>query len=135
MIGIPTIADAILDRVIHNACRLELSGDSLRKRRSAPAKLEQARPRPRRETSIVPQIDLRTHDAGSRHQSYWNAWPASSECARSCLSLWRIEWQIPPLDRSSFRCHAPLEAQLLIDRLAPKDRRRFLRGREGERIS
>lgn len=42
MIGIPTIADAILDRVIHNAYRLELSGDSLRKRRSAPAKLEQA---------------------------------------------------------------------------------------------
>jgi DNA replication protein DnaC len=42
MIGIPTIADAILDRVIHNAYRLELSGDSLRKRRSAPVKLEQA---------------------------------------------------------------------------------------------
>ncbi|BBU64117.1 hypothetical protein MSC49_40520 (plasmid) [Methylosinus sp. C49] len=36
MIGILTIADAILDRVIHNAYRLELSGDSLRKRRSAP---------------------------------------------------------------------------------------------------
>ena len=32
MIAIPTIADAILDRVIHNAYRIELSGESLRKR-------------------------------------------------------------------------------------------------------
>jgi DNA replication protein DnaC len=35
MIGIPTIADAILDRLVHNAYRIELSGDSLRKRSSA----------------------------------------------------------------------------------------------------
>jgi DNA replication protein DnaC len=28
----PTLADAILDRVLHNAYRLELSGESLRKR-------------------------------------------------------------------------------------------------------
>jgi len=32
MIGVPTIADAILDRVIHNAYRIELRGESLRKR-------------------------------------------------------------------------------------------------------
>lgn len=31
-IGEPTIADAILDRVVHNAHRIELKGDSLRKR-------------------------------------------------------------------------------------------------------
>jgi len=30
-----THADAILDRVIHNAYRIELTGDSLRKRRAA----------------------------------------------------------------------------------------------------
>jgi transposase len=30
--GNPTLADAILDRVLHNAYRLELSGESLRKR-------------------------------------------------------------------------------------------------------
>jgi IstB-like ATP binding protein len=30
-IGEPTLADAILDRIIHNAHRLQLSGDSLRK--------------------------------------------------------------------------------------------------------
>ena len=40
MIGVPTIADAILDRVIHNAYRIELSGESLRKRRSAAPKTQ-----------------------------------------------------------------------------------------------
>ena len=34
LIGIPTLADAILDRVIHNAYRIELAGESLRKRHS-----------------------------------------------------------------------------------------------------
>jgi DNA replication protein DnaC len=40
MIGVPTIADAILDRVIHNAYRIELKGESLRKRRSPAEKPE-----------------------------------------------------------------------------------------------
>ena len=31
MVGNPTLADAILDRVIHGAYRIELSGESLRK--------------------------------------------------------------------------------------------------------
>lgn len=35
MIGDPTLADAILDRVVHNAHRIELRGDSLRRRASA----------------------------------------------------------------------------------------------------
>ena len=34
LIGVPTLADAILDRVVHNAYRIELTGESLRKRRS-----------------------------------------------------------------------------------------------------
>ena len=34
MFGNPTLADAILDRVIHNAYRVELSGESLRKQRA-----------------------------------------------------------------------------------------------------
>jgi DNA replication protein DnaC len=34
MIGEPTIADAILDRIIHNARRISLEGDSMRKRKS-----------------------------------------------------------------------------------------------------
>src|ERR1700688_3704774 len=36
LIGVPTLADAILDRVIHNAYRIELAGESLRKRRPSP---------------------------------------------------------------------------------------------------
>jgi DNA replication protein DnaC len=34
MIGNPTIADAILDRMVHNAYRIELRGESLRKKRA-----------------------------------------------------------------------------------------------------
>jgi DNA replication protein DnaC len=38
IIGNPTIADAILDRLVHSAYRIELSGESLRKQRPpAPA--------------------------------------------------------------------------------------------------
>ena len=33
VIGDPTLADAILDRIIHNAYRIELKGESMRKRR------------------------------------------------------------------------------------------------------
>lgn len=35
IIGNPTLADAILDRVVHNAYRIDLSGESLRKRQTA----------------------------------------------------------------------------------------------------
>jgi hypothetical protein len=31
MFGEPTLADAILDRIIHNAYRIALAGDSMRK--------------------------------------------------------------------------------------------------------
>jgi DNA replication protein DnaC len=34
MIGEPTIADAILDRIVQNAHRITLEGDSMRKRKS-----------------------------------------------------------------------------------------------------
>jgi len=40
MIGEPTIADAILDRIIHNAHRITLQGDSMR-RQKAPSGLTQ----------------------------------------------------------------------------------------------
>lgn len=36
MIGEPTIADAILDRIIHNAHRIALEGDSMRKQKTPP---------------------------------------------------------------------------------------------------
>ena len=38
VIGIPTFADAILDRVIHNAYRIELAGESLRRTRDRQTK-------------------------------------------------------------------------------------------------
>ena len=36
VVGEPTIADAILDRIVHNAYRIELSGESQRKRNTPP---------------------------------------------------------------------------------------------------
>jgi DNA replication protein DnaC len=36
-IGDPTIADGILDRLVHNAHRIEMRGDSLRKKRNPPS--------------------------------------------------------------------------------------------------
>jgi DNA replication protein DnaC len=35
-IGDPTVADGILDRLVHNAHRIEMRGDSMRKNRSKP---------------------------------------------------------------------------------------------------
>jgi DNA replication protein DnaC len=35
IIGHPTIADAILDRLVHNAYRIELSGESVRKKKTS----------------------------------------------------------------------------------------------------
>lgn len=35
MIGEPTIADAILDRIIHNAHRVALEGDSMRRKKAS----------------------------------------------------------------------------------------------------
>jgi DNA replication protein DnaC len=40
IIGNPTLADAILDRIIHNAYRIELTGDSMRKLKASQAELE-----------------------------------------------------------------------------------------------
>ena len=44
MIANPTVADAILDRLIHNAHRLNLAGDSLRKGLAKRAGLDGNRP-------------------------------------------------------------------------------------------
>ena len=35
-IGDPTLADGILDRLVHNAHRIEMRGDSMRKNRAKP---------------------------------------------------------------------------------------------------
>ena len=39
-IGDPTIADSIMDRLVHNAYRIELSGESMRKQRGRKPDLE-----------------------------------------------------------------------------------------------
>ena len=82
IIGNPTLSDAILDRVVHNAYRIELSGDSLRKRRTHDPRLDLA----------TPANDHRNRPVRAMHQvagfaseylagisSEW--WPASSESA------------------------------------------------------
>jgi DNA replication protein DnaC len=43
VIADPTIADAVLDRLIHNAHRLTLKGDSMRKITAQRAKLDAAK--------------------------------------------------------------------------------------------
>jgi DNA replication protein DnaC len=40
-IGDPTVADSILDRVVHNAYRVELNGESIRKVRGRKPREEQ----------------------------------------------------------------------------------------------
>ena len=32
LVGDPTLADAILDRIVHNACKINLKGESMRKK-------------------------------------------------------------------------------------------------------
>jgi DNA replication protein DnaC len=46
LIGDPAYADAILDRIVHNAHRIELTGESLRKKARKPlgANLQASRP-------------------------------------------------------------------------------------------
>jgi DNA replication protein DnaC len=41
-IGNPTIADSVLDRLVHGAHRLDLQGDSIHKLKVAKAKLDEA---------------------------------------------------------------------------------------------
>ena len=43
MFGEPTLGDAILDRIVHNAYRLELKGDSMRKITAQRVKLDAAK--------------------------------------------------------------------------------------------
>jgi hypothetical protein len=70
VIGDPTYADAILDRLVHNAHRLDLSGDSLRRTRSKPADVARRL-----------RLDLRATGCGSgrdRHRSSTRGRPGLS---------------------------------------------------------
>ena len=90
IIGNPTIADAILDRLVHNAYRFELKGESLRKQKqSAQDNRSLDLPSPRRHHEIDPcerRHGWPASDRNTRPASNWNAWPASSESARTLRS-------------------------------------------------
>jgi DNA replication protein DnaC len=79
LIGEPTLADAILDRIVHNAHRLQLKGDSLRKQRR-PGSPPLDPPQPPMEEITTDQRAIR-HPG--RHQSERpadfdrNGWPTS----------------------------------------------------------
>ena len=60
LIGDPTIGDAILDRVVHRAHRIELKGPSLRKRHAVAAAIERANP-------VSPMTASATHQPPQSH--------------------------------------------------------------------
>ena len=76
LIGVPTLADAILDRVIHNAYRIELAGESLRKRRSSPLIR-----RARRARSAQPSAHKAVDNDGLRYGATESALRPSSPTA------------------------------------------------------
>ncbi len=79
VIGDPTYADAILDRLIHNAHRIELTGDSLRRTRERKSgRLDLKRSQPRRE--IQRSVSLATRAA-----SISLRWAASFRESRAAL--------------------------------------------------
>ena len=53
VVGDPTFADAILDRIVHNADRLELDGPSMRKLKANEAAGPEARPAPAQAPGIA----------------------------------------------------------------------------------
>jgi len=67
IIGNSTLADAILDRIVHNAYRIELSGDSLRERIDDPIGSREDRQRPNASAAPQPPSPPATprHDARS----------------------------------------------------------------------
>jgi DNA replication protein DnaC len=74
VIGEPTFADAILDRIVHNAYRLELDGPSMRKLKAAEAAQFTAA-----ETSTSPHVEP---DARSAKQAATAKAPAAQQAKR-----------------------------------------------------
>ncbi len=58
-IGDPTLADAICDRLLHNACRIELRGDSMRRRDGGAAKADNPHSETRDAETIAPTGGIR----------------------------------------------------------------------------
>ena len=87
-IGNPTIADAVLDRLVHGAHRLELKGESMRKLRAAKPGLT----KPPSSSPTSSARDTHRYPAGIIGMPGWlrseqvagfdrNRWLQSSECA------------------------------------------------------
>ena len=91
-IGNPTIADAVLDRLVHGAHRLELKGKSMRKlappRPSLTTPSSRSPTAPARDTSCYPAGIIRMPGwLGSEQVAEFdrNRWLQSSECAGGAL--------------------------------------------------
>ena len=78
LLGNPTLADAILDRLLHNAYKITLRGDSMRKRHAAREK------RRARNVTRSTQASLRS-DGGPMGCSFRPDWVAG---------FLRIRWQL-----------------------------------------
>ena len=89
----PTIADAILDRLIHNSYRLALKGESMRKqkgrrrRRRNPVPVDE---RQRLNESINVVTPSARHGVERQPGMRWNQRPTSVECARARPFHFRI---------------------------------------------
>ena len=64
VIGEPTFADAILDRIVHNAYRLELDGPSMRKLQAS----EQTQPEPQPAKEAARSVALPVTKPAKRDQ-------------------------------------------------------------------
>ena len=89
IIGDPTLADAILDRLVHNAYRITLKGESMRKRKAkkltATANLRVTMPTLRRFAPTAPAESpwnkLAEWRWNHRPNDCWNQWPNRVEYA------------------------------------------------------
>jgi len=88
LIGDPTYADAILDRLVHNAHRIDLAGESVRKTRRAARRIDRNQNRRQILTASEAPRPGRDHlgmmgemKSESRAASNRNRWATSSECA------------------------------------------------------
>src|SRR3954471_9923250 len=112
MIGIPTLADAVLDRVVHNAYRIELSGESLRKRKAPePAAAQRPLDLPQRDHDHPPRPAGRRRPgrlqigmvAGFTSEQR----PASDRYPRPASSEYPPRWSPPQRGRSSCTVQDP----------------------------
>ena len=68
LIGEPTIADAICDRLLHHCYKMELHGESIRKTKKCKGRLARRRCLRLREKTPA---SLRSDDPGRNHRTRW----------------------------------------------------------------